>query len=371
MHTITAPGDELLKLLGQAAGIVERHQTMPILGNVLIQHDDQGTLFTTGDMGVQIRVRASEAVRAEIAGTAAVTVNMRKLLDILRAAQPGDVRLDWADGKMTVRAGKSRFNLQTLPAEDFPLLRADDAEPQRLRLPQKQLKRLLGMTHFAMAQHDVRYYLNGMLWLADGRQLHLVATDGHRMALASAALEEPAQRSEIILPRKTVLELMRLLSDQDDAQVQIALAGDQARLGFDGLEFTSKLIEGKFPDYQRVVPKGHRNALEVSRATLHAALQRMAILTNDKFRGVRINIDPGLMRLASVNAEQEEAQEEIDIDYSGDATEIGLNVAYLIDALSNFSGDRVRIELQDGNSSALITLPDEPSFKCVVMPMRI
>ena len=372
MNRLTSSRDELLKLLGQAAGIVERRQTLPILGNVLIQHDDQGTLFTTSDMEVQIRIRASEAVRADIAGTAGVTVNMRKLLDILRAVQPGDVSLDWAEGKMTVRAGKSRFNLQTLPAEDFPLVRAAaDFGSETLRLPQKQLKHLLGLTHFAMAQHDIRYYLNGMLWVADGRQLHLVATDGHRMTLASAALDESAQRREIILPRKTVLELMRLLSDQDDAQIQIALASNQARLDFDGLEFTSKLIEGKFPDYQRVVPKGHRNVLEVGRATLQAALQRVAILTNDKFKGVRINLDPGLMRLTSINAEQEEAQEEIDVDYSGDAIEIGFNVAYLIDALSNFSGDQVRIELQDGNSSALITMPDESNFKYVVMPMRI
>lgn len=371
MNRLTSSRDELLKLLGQGAGIVERRQTLPILANVLIQHNAEGTLFTTSDMEVQIRIRASDAVQTGTAD-AAVTVNMRKLLDILRAVSAGDVSLDWADGKMTVKASKSRFSLQTLPAEDFPLVRAaTDFNDQPLRLPQKLLKRLLGLTHFAMAQHDIRYYLNGMLWVAEGQQLHLVATDGHRMTLATAPLDKAIERREIILPRKTVLELMRLLSDDENAVIDIALASNQARLTLDGLEFTSKLIEGKFPDYQRVVPKGHRNALQVERSTLQAALQRVAILTNDKFKGVRINLDPGMMRLTSINAEQEEAQEEIDIDYGGDSIEIGFNVAYLIDALANFPSDQVRIELQDGNSSALITMPDEANFKYVVMPMRI
>lgn len=371
MNRLTSSRDELLKLLGQGAGIVERRQTLPILANVLIQHNAQGTLFTTSDMEVQIRLQAGETVQTSTED-AAITVNMRKLLDILRAASPGNVTLEWSDGKMTVRAGKSRFSLQTLPAEDFPLVRAaTDFSDQVLRLPQKLLKRLLGLTHFAMAQHDIRYYLNGMLWVAEGQQMHLVATDGHRMTLASAALENAVERREIILPRKTVLELMRLLTDDEEAMIDVALASNQARLNMDGLEFTSKLIEGKFPDYQRVVPKGHRNMLVVERSTLQAALQRVAILTNDKFKGVRVNLEPGLLRLTSINAEQEEAQEEIDIDYGGDAIEIGFNIAYLIDALANMPSDQVRFELQDGNSSALFTMPDEPNFKYVVMPMRI
>jgi len=371
MNRLTSTRDELLKLLGQGAGIVERRQTLPILANVLIQHNAQGTLFTTSDMEVQIHLQAGETVQAS-AGDAAITVNMRKLLDILRAAAVGSITLEWAEGKMTVRAGKSRFSLQTLPAEDFPLVRAaTDFSDQVLRLPQKLLKRLLGLTHFAMAQHDIRYYLNGMLWVAEGQQMHLVATDGHRMTLATATLEKAVERREIILPRKTVLELSRLLGEDDAAMIDIALASNQARLSMDGLEFTSKLIEGKFPDYQRVVPKGHRNMLLVERATLQSALQRVAILTNDKFKGVRVNLEPGVLRLTSINAEQEEAQEEIDIDYGGDSIEIGFNIAYLIDALANMPTEQVRLELQDGNSSALFTMPDEPNFKYVVMPMRI
>jgi len=371
MNRLTSSRDELLKLLGQGAGIVERRQTLPILANVLIEHTVQGTLFTTSDMEIQIRLQAGEAVQAG-AEDGAVTVNMRKLLDILRAAAAGTVTLEWAEGKMIVRAGKSRFSLQTLPAEDFPLVRAaTDFSDQVLRLPQKLLKRLLGLTHFAMAQHDIRYYLNGMLWVAEGHQMHLVATDGHRMTLATAAFETAVERREIILPRKTVLELSRLLVDEDEAMIDISLASNQARLSMDNLEFTSKLIEGKFPDYQRVVPKGHRNMLLVERTTLQSALQRVAILTNDKFKGVRVNLEPGLLRLTSINAEQEEAQEEIDIDYGGDSIEIGFNIAYLIDALANMPTEQVRLELQDGNSSALFTMPDEPNFKYVVMPMRI
>lgn len=371
MNRLISQRDALLKLLGQGAGIVERRQTLPILGNVLIQHGVEATVFTTSDMEVQIRVRTVEEVQRPT-DEAATTVNMRKLFDILRAVPSGDVTLEWGEGKMMVRAGKSRFNLQTLPAEDFPVVReASDFAPQPLRLHQKVLKRLLGLTHFAMAQHDIRYYLNGMLWVAEGTQLHLVATDGHRLTLATATLDAAVARREIILPRKTVLEIMRLLSDDDDAVIDVALASNQARLTLGDLEFTSKLIEGKFPDYQRVVPKGHRNLLQVERATLQQALQRVAILTNDKFKGVRLNLEPGLLRLTSINAEQEEAQEEIDVDYGGDAIEIGFNVAYLIDALANMPGDQVRIELQDGNSSALITMPDEPNFKYVVMPMRI
>jgi DNA polymerase-3 subunit beta len=371
MNRLTSTRDQLLDRLGKCAGIVERRQTLPILANVLIEQTAQGTLLTTSDMDMQVRLQAGDAVQALAEGSA-TTVNVRKLLDILRAVAPGTVTLEWADGKMTVRAGKSRFSLQTLPAEDFPLVRnASDFSDHRLRLPQHQLKRLLGLTHFAMAQHDIRYYLNGMLWVADGNQMHLVATDGHRMTLATAMLETAVARREVILPRKTVLELMRLLDDDESSTIDIALASNQARLTLGPLEFTSKLIEGKFPDYQRVVPKGHRNQLQVERNTLLAALQRVSILTNDKFKGVRINLDPGLMRLTSINAEQEEAQEEIDIDYGGDSIEIGFNIAYLIDALANMTSEQVRIELQDGNSSALLTMPDEPHFKYVVMPMRI
>jgi DNA polymerase-3 subunit beta len=222
-----------------------------------------------------------------------------------------------------------------------------------------------------MAVHDIRYYLNGILFVAEGNKLSLVATDGHRLAFASATLDVDVPKQEVILPRKTVLELQRLLSDKDDSAIEMQFAGNQAKFTFGGMEFVTKLVEGKFPDYNRVIPRNHHNIIVLGRVPLLASLQRTAIMTSEKFKGVRLNVEPGSLRVASNNAEQEEAVDELDIDYGGDAIEIGFNVTYLIDALQNMSQDMVRIELSDGNSSALLTIPDNEHFKYVVMPMRI
>jgi len=221
-----------------------------------------------------------------------------------------------------------------------------------------------------MAVHDIRYYLNGILFVAEGTQLSLVATDGHRLAFASATLDVEVPRQEVILPRKTVIELQRLLSDAEGA-IEMQFANNQAKFSFDGMEFVTKLVEGKFPDYNRVIPKNHRNIITLGRAALLATLQRAAILTSDKFKGVRLSVEPGSLRVASNNAEQEEAVDELDIDYGGPSIEIGFNVTYLLDALGNMSQDMVRLELSDGSSSALFTIPDNAAFKYVVMPMRI
>jgi DNA polymerase-3 subunit beta len=224
-----------------------------------------------------------------------------------------------------------------------------------------------------MAVHDIRYYLNGILFVAEGNLLTLVATDGHRLALAQATLEADLPKQEVILPRKTVLELQRLLKDEKDGDsvIEMRFAGNQAKFSFSGMEFVTKLVEGKFPDYNRVIPKNHKNAVTLGRAPLLASLQRAAILTSEKFKGVRLNIEPGTLRIASSNAEQEEAKEELEIDYDGDAIEIGFNVTYLMDALANMSQEMIKIELQDSNSSALMTVPEQAGFKYVVMPMRI
>jgi DNA polymerase-3 subunit beta len=225
-----------------------------------------------------------------------------------------------------------------------------------------------------MAVHDIRYYLNGILFVAEGKSLTLVATDGHRLALAQATLDVEIPKQEVILPRKTVLELQRLLKDDKDSadgMIEMRFAGNQAKFSFSGMEFVTKLVEGKFPDYNRVIPKNHKNVVTLGRAPFLASLQRAAILTSEKFKGVRVNIEPGTLRIASSNAEQEEAKEELEIDYGGDSIEIGFNVTYLIDALSNMSVDMIKLELQDTNSSALLTVPDQPGFKYVVMPMRI
>jgi DNA polymerase-3 subunit beta len=238
-------------------------------------------------------------------------------------------------------------------------------------VPQKTLKALINQVHFAMAVHDIRYYLNGILFVAEGASLTLVATDGHRLALAQAQLSTEIPKQEVILPRKTVLELQRLLKEDDDSPIELRFAGNQAKFAFSGMEFVTKLVEGKFPDYNRVIPKTHKNHVTLGRVPLLAALQRAAILTSEKFKGVRLNLEPGTLRIASSNAEQEEAKEEIEIDYAGDSIEIGFNVTYLMDALANMSQEMVTLSLQDANSSALMTIPEQSGFKYVVMPMRI
>ena len=368
MIVLKAPQQKLLEALQSVAGIVERRHTLPILANVLLKKTGEDIEFTTSDLEIQVRTQASLGGDA---GSMSTTVGARKLIDILRSL-PNDqlVTLTAAANKLTLTGGKSRFTLQTLPSDDFPLVNeAVDFGPA-FSVPQKVLKTLINQVHFAMAVHDIRYYLNGILFVAEGKQLTLVATDGHRLGLAQSTLEADIPKQEVILPRKTVLELQRLLKDED-TPIEMRFAGNQARFNFSGMEFVTKLVEGKFPDYNRVIPKNHKNSVTLGRTTLLASLQRAAILTSDKFKGVRVNIEPGTLRIASSNAEQEEAKEEIEIDYGGDTIEVGFNVTYLMDALSNISQDMVKIELQDGNASALITVPEQSGFKYVVMPMRI
>jgi DNA polymerase-3 subunit beta len=292
-------------------------------------------------------------------------------MDILRS-MPSDqtVSLESQQSKLILKSGKSRFTLQTLPAEDFPLVQESPSFGPMFSIPQKTLKELLHQVSFAMAVHDIRYYLNGILFVAEGKQLSLVATDGHRLAYTSATLEVEVPKQEVILPRKTVLELLRLLSDKE-GMIDMQFANNQAKFKFEGKEFVTKLVEGKFPDYNRVIPKNHKNSVTLGRVTLLNTLQRTAILTSDKFKGVRINLETGLLRVAASNAEQEEAVDELEIDYNGDSIEIGFNVTYLIDVLTNMSQDMVRMDLADSNSSVLVTMAENPNFKYVVMPMRI
>ena len=368
MIVLKTAQEKFLAALQAVAGIVERRHTLPILANVLIRKTGPELEFTTSDLEIQVRTSAELGGDT---GNFATTVGARKLIDILRS-MPSDqtVTLSAAQNKLTLQGGKSRFTLQTLPSDDFPLVQeAADFGPA-FSVPQKALKGLINQVHFAMAVHDIRYYLNGILFVAEGKNLTLVATDGHRLALAQATLDVDIPKQEVILPRKTVLELQRLLKD-DDAAIEMRFAGNQAKFVFSGMEFVTKLVEGKFPDYNRVIPKNHKNHVTLGRAPLLASLQRAAILTSEKFKGVRVNIEPGTLRIASSNAEQEEAKEELEIDYGGDAIEIGFNVTYLIDALSNMSVEMIKMELQDTNSSALITVPEQTGFKYVVMPMRI
>lgn len=368
MIVLKATQEKVLGALQAVAGIVERRHTLPILANVLIRKTGAQVELTTSDLEIQVRTTADLDGDA---GNFSTTVGARKLIDILRS-MPADqtVTLSSAQNKLTLQGGKSRFTLQTLPADDFPLVQeAADFGPM-FSVPQKTLKALINQVHFAMAVHDIRYYLNGILFVAEGKSLTLVATDGHRLALAQATLDVEIPKQEVILPRKTVLELQRLLRDED-TPIEMRFAGNQAKFVFSGMEFVTKLVEGKFPDYNRVIPKNHKNSVTLGRAPLLASLQRAAILTSEKFKGVRVNIEPGILRIASSNAEQEEAKEELEVDYAGDTIEIGFNVTYLIDALTNMSQEMVRVDLQDTNSSALITVPEQAGFKYVVMPMRI
>ena len=359
--------DALLGPLQAVSGIVERRQTLPILANVLLERRGGKLHVTATDLEMQI------TAVSEIAGKdgEATTVGARKLHDLLRAL-PDDAQLsvDASGSRMTVRAGRSRFNLQTLAAADYPRISVGTEKIQSLSLAQSDLRALIRLAEFAMAQQDIRYYLNGMLLVIDGGSLQAVATDGHRLSWASLEVGGSFTRQEVIVPRKTVLELSKLLADTD-APVAIDILANQIRFHFGNVELVSKVVDGKFPDYNRVIPTGHSRIVEVERMALLSALQRAAILSNEKFRGVRIVLADGALRIVCANSEQEEAEEELPVDYHGDALDIGFNITYLLDALSNLASERVSIAFGDAASSALITMPGRDDYKYVVMPMRI
>jgi DNA polymerase-3 subunit beta len=368
MALVKAKRDELLAPLSAVSGIIERRHTLPILSNVLVERVDGVLSFLATDIEIQITSRSSLAAGAD---AKPLTVGARKLVDILRALPDGaEVTLQQQDKRLQVKAGKSRFTLQTLPAEDFPKLAKPAGDVTRFALPQKALRRLLGLVQYAMAQQDIRYYLNGLLVLVEDQQLRLVATDGHRLAYAAMPLASNLPRQEVIVPRKTILELSKLLADTDD-EVRIELSAGQAAFGFGAVELVSKLVDGKFPDYTRVIPTQHKNRLSLDRELLRQSLQRAAILSNEKFRGVRWVLTDGSLKVVSSNAEQEEAQEELEVEYRGDALDIGFNVNYLLDVLNNVSAAQVECQFGDAASSALLQFPAEPDFKYVVMPMRI
>jgi DNA polymerase-3 subunit beta len=359
--------DALLKPLQAVSGIVERRHTLPILANVLLEQRDGRLYVTATDLEMQITAHTEWAGKE----TQAITVAARKLQDLLRALpEDSTLNIDAAGSKMTVRAGRSRFNLQTLPAADYPRIGVGTDQLQTLTLPQRDLKGLLRSVEFAMAQQDIRYYLNGMLLVVDGTTVRAVATDGHRLALAEVTKDGASGKIEAIIPRKTILELSRLLPDADDP-VRVQMAASQVKFTFGDIELISKLVEGKFPDYQRVVPAANTKTFAIGREDLMHALQRAAILTTDKFKGVRMVLGAGSLKINSTNADQEDAQEELEIDYTGDGLDIGFNVNYLLDVLLNLKNEQVSFALGDALGSALITMPDSEKFKYVVMPMRI
>ena len=359
--------DALLKPLQAVSGIVERRHTLPILANVLLEQKEGKLHVTATDLEMQITAVSD----LEGKDGQAITVGARKLQDLLRALpEDAQINVDATGSKMTVRAGRSRFNLQTLAASDYPRISVGQEQLQTLSLPQRDFRSLLKLAEFAMAQQDIRYYLNGMLLVVDQGTLQAVATDGHRLSWASLAIDGNYTRQEVILPRKTVLELSKLLDD-DDTPLTIDILANQARFRFGNVELVSKVVDGKFPDYNRVIPTGQTKQIELERSWLLAALQRAAILSNEKFRGVRLVLADDTLRIICTNSEQEEAEEEIEVPYKGDGLDIGFNITYLLDALANLSSDSVRFQFGDANSSALVTMPDREDYKYVVMPMRI
>jgi len=367
MVKIKATVGQLLGPLQQVTGIVERRHTLPILSNVLVQSHAGRIEFIATDLEVQI----TAGVAVEGAAEGSVTVAARKLHDILRSLpEDGEVALEAKDSRMVVRAGKSRFNLQTLASADFPRMVESKDASRSLALPQRSLKHALGLVQFAMAVQDIRYYLNGVLFAVDGDTLRVVATDGHRLSYAAEKLGATHEGVEAILPRKTVLELIKLLGDGDEP-VNMVIGSNQVRFSFGGIEIVSKIVEGKFPDYGKVIPVGNRNRVEVDRHVLAQSLNRASILSNEKIRGVRMVFTKDALSIICSNNDQEEAEESLAIAYDGDAIDIGFNISYLLDALNHVDAERISMSMGDANSSALVQIPGNDDFKYVVMPMRI
>jgi len=369
MKILDIDKDVLLKPLQAVSGIVERRHTLPILSNVLLEAD--GTSLNLLATDLEIQVSTSTSLEKKVASKYAITVSARKLQDILRALPEGtSVSVDAQETRIQVKAGKSRFNLQTLPAQDFPKLAQADQGGGTVTLPQKALKDLLMLVQYGMAQQDIRYYLNGLLVVVEADQLTVVATDGHRLAYASTSIPQSVDRAEVIIPRKAVIELIKLLGDVEDP-VEVQLLPNQVRFGFSGIEVISKVVDGKFPDYNRVIPTNYKKHFKLGRLVLQQALQRAAILSNEKFRGVRWVLTPDTLKIVCTNAEQEEAEEELEVSYNGDPLDIGFNITYLLDVLNNLADEEIDCAVGDANSSMLLSVPGNQNFKYVVMPMRI
>src|SRR5690606_21500656 len=359
----SAERETILAPLQAVIGVVERRQTMPILANVLVTARDGRISVTATDLEVELVAGAA----VEVQQNGEVTLPGRKFLDIVRALPDKAIVTVSLDGeRVVVRSKKSRFSLMTLPASDFPAI--EDIRAQHtLSITQAALKRLLDKTHFSMAQQDVRYYLNGMLLESDGKVLRTVATDGHRLAFCEAALEAGGSAPhQVIVPRKGVLELQRLLGGE--GTVELAIGSNHVRAQIGDIRFTSKLIDGRFPEYGRVIPAAPSKNVTADRDLLRGALQRAAILSNEKYRGIRISVKPGLLTLQAHNPEQEEAEEELEVGYTGEEMEIGFNVSYLLDALAALEAGEVTIGLTDANNSCLLTSAATENAKYVVMP---
>ena len=363
---LSASREALLKPLQAVIGVVERRQTMPILANVLLVAKDGQVAVT----GTDLEVELVATVDVEVEGAGEITVPGRKLLDICRALpESAEVSISVSGEKLIVKSGRSRFSLMTLAAAEFPRVGEINAG-QTLSVSQVTLSKLLDKTHFSMAQQDVRYYLNGLLLETGEKWLRAVATDGHRLALCEVELDEQKMpEQQVIVPRKGVLELQRLIGGE--GELQIELGSNHIRIQLEHIRYTSKLIDGRFPEYERVIPQDTDNQLTADREAFRGALQRTAILSNEKYRGIHLIIKKSGLLLQAHNPEQEEAEEEVEISYSGDDIEIGFNVNYLLDAFGAIESDEIVLAVVDGNSSCLLRDPGNDECKYVVMPMRL
>jgi len=364
---VTSSRESFLRPLQAVIGVVERRQTMPILANVLMKMKGNQLSITASDLEVEL---VAESVVDEVKKPGEITVPARKFLDICRALpEESTIRIQLDGDRLVVKSGRSRFVLSTLPANDFPVIENIDAI-REVSIGQAGFLRLLDKTHFSMAQQDVRYYLNGLLIETGAGCIRAVSTDGHRLALCEMSVDSQSDAvQQVIIPRKGVLELQKLLGEQEDVQLSIGTNHIRADIG--SIRFTSKLIDGRFPDYERVIPKPEGNLLVINRNTLRGALQRAAILSNEKYRGVRLELAAKTLRIQANNPDQEEAQDELEVDYNGESMEIGFNVNYLLDAIGAVDTDDVELGFVDSNSSCVIKCPGDVDAKFVVMPMRL
>ena len=365
----TIQREALLKPLQLVAGVVERRQTLPVLNNILMVLREGELSMTGTDLEVELvgRVRVDDEIQA-----GEVTVPARKLLDIVKSLPDGAlINFSFENQRVTIKSGRGRFTLSTLPASEFPAVE-DSPNTLNFSLQQQQLKRLIDAVSFSMAQQDVRYYLNGMLLEITPEFVRAVATDGHRLALCTLQIpiEGATTTRQSILPRKGVMELVRFLADSEQL-VRVLLGSNHLRAQTDDFTFTTKLVDGKFPDYERVLPRSSNNLIQAVRQELRQAFARAAILSNEKYRGVRLILEQGQLTLVASNPERDEAEEIVTIDYAGTGFEIGFNVSYLVDVLNALSGEAVRISLADANSSAMIESADSADAVYVVMPMRL
>lgn len=359
--------DELLPALQTVSGVVDRRQTLPILSNILLNIDEKSLKITATDMEVELIVE----VTAEFNLTEVLTLPAKKLLDICRAL-PQKAKLDFEIKKerVLIKSGKSRFTLASLPSQEYPFIEITE-KTTNVKINQEKLETLLGNTQFAMAQQDVRYYLNGLLLEITGNKIKAVATDGHRLAVDETKIQSQTEKLvQIIVPRKGITELMRILQN-GNSEIEIQVSMNHIRIIKEKTCFTSKLIDGRFPDYERVIPELSETPVLANREELRNSLTRASILSNEKYRGVRIVFDSNSLKALAHNPEQEEAEEELEVNYSGTEIEIGFNVAYLLDALTIIKSENVKLSILNPNSSCLLLPEDGSNCQYVVMPMRL